>query len=415
MKKFLNKIFLCLSLMAMLAPTTYVFAEEEGNTGTTPTPTPTATPPSTDPDPVDPVTPTPTPPEKPDTSPTPTPTPSNKPTPTPSSSPESNEVELSIQGVKTTKSGNKYTAVVPSSTESITIVATKGKVQGDGTHSLKEGKNTFSVTGAGKTYTVEVTRATADLSLKSLGIQGQNLNESFEAGVLNYTADIPNNIENLNIKYATTTNNKDVRVQIVGDKNLKVGQNTVQVIVKNAAGETQEYRINVTRKSEDEEPEETDKDDEDTNTVSSSEDSTTSQIVMPDLEKADKGNPLRYVLVVLFCLVLLAISGIGIYFYIKTGDSEKRKQKKLEKLKKKQEKLNHELTNLNAADEETDTEILGEEQPEKENKIDELEDTIELDNINLEEETKEVEVTQNPKRRSDRNVLEDFDDLFLDE
>ena len=304
MKKIKNKVFLCLALSALIIPTVSVFAEENPPSST---PTPTESP---------------------------TPDPSSTPVPTeePKQVPELLTLQIDGVDLKFSKNQENYTAVVASNVESIHIKATAANgmtINGTGTRYLKEGDNLLEVTvvagtSGSKTYKITVTRATSDLSLKSLRIQGQSLNEAFEPSVLNYTADIPYNMDSIMIQAGAS--NTGATFQVLGNTNLKVGKNTVRVIVKNAAGETQEYRIIVTRATE----EETDEnEDDDHNSVETSMDlsTSTSQGAIQKGEKPDKGNTLKYILVVVFCLILLIVAGIGIYFYIRTETAKKENRK----------------------------------------------------------------------------------------
>jgi len=419
MKNMKNKLFLFLALTSLIIPTTVAFAEEEG----TPSPTPEEVKPTADPT------------ESPNPTASATPTPTTEPTPTEAPvQPSEKDTEALLEKLTVSKgTWNKkfakdtfdYTVTVDSDVSGIIISATaygNGEATGDiGTKSLENGENVFRITVTSKDgkasnqYTIKVVRATSNLNLKSLKIKGQNLNEVFTPTTLKYTADITYNVESVTVQAAAEDENATVTV--TGSSNLTVGKNTIRITVKNQAGDSKEYQIIVTRGSEEDLNSTTD-DDDDTGVETSMATSASQAIVKS--ENPNSGNTLKYVLVVIFCILLLAIAGIGIYFYIKTGDSQKRKQKKLEKLQKKQEKLNHELTGLGKEVAQAEEEELLEEEPETEqeevlDEIDELEDTIELDNSEqLDEKTKEIKPEQ-PRRRADRNVLEDFDDLFLDE
>lgn len=360
-----------------------------------------------------------------------------KPTPSPeASAKEDTEAILSDLEISEGKwnktfspAGFDYTITVNSSVSGIIItpeVFGNATVTGDtGTKSLEMGTNTFTITVTSKkenntnTYTLKVIRATDNLTLKSLKIRGQNLNEVFAASTYDYTADITYNVESITVQAAADDENATVTVS--GSSNLKVGKNTVKIIVKNQAGESEEYRIIVTRGAEGEliTPEE-DIDDE-SNQVTSSEIITSVPTSTPDdttttpTEKSD--DTLKYVLIIVFCVILLIVAGLGIYFYIVTGDSEKRRQKKIAKLKKKQEKINQELTGLLPII----TEEYEEEYEEESTEEEETEDPIELENTIEIEPSIDEELTENdfedpkPRKRVDRNVLEDFEDLFLDE
>lgn len=399
MKKFINKLFLLCAIISLVVPSINVFAEEEGigSSGSEPV-IGEGNNQETDP----------------------TPSPSLAPVEKTKAVLES----LEVAGYKFTESFSSdrttYKLTVKSSVQSIVINATAKEgvsVVGGGSQNLSEGENEFKVvaktTDSQETYTIKITRSTSDLSLKILSITGHPLNETFDPSVLDYTADVTYDTESVIVKAGT--NNSDATQQISGNSNLKVGKNTVRIIVKNSSGEQQEYRIIVNRASEEEEKEE----DDDTEDLSSEE--VTSSLADSDISDDDsnkKSNTLKYVLVVIFCIILLVVAILGIYFYIRTGNSEKRKQKKIEKLKKKQAKIDQELTALlpvitEDMIDEGKEEIEEDTQKTKEYKDDEYGDTIELDDF-LDEDEEEVDVPK-AKKRVERNILEDFDDLFLDD
>lgn len=397
MKKFINKLFLLCAIISLVVPSINVFAEEEGigSSGSEPV-IGEGNNQETDP----------------------------SPSTTPVEKTKAVLESLEVAGYKFTESFSSdrttYKLTVKSSVQSIVINATAKEgvsVVGGGSQNLSEGENEFKVvaktTDSQETYTIKITRSTSDLSLKILSITGHPLNETFDPSVLDYTADVTYDTESVIVKAGT--NNSDATQQISGNSNLKVGKNTVRIIVKNSSGEQQEYRIIVNRASEEEEKEE----DDDTEDLSSEE--VTSSLADSDISDDDsnkKSNTLKYVLVVIFCIILLVVAILGIYFYIRTGNSEKRKQKKIEKLKKKQAKIDQELTALlpvitEDMIDEGKEEIEEDTQKTKEYKDDEYGDTIELDDF-LDEDEEEVDVPK-AKKRVERNILEDFDDLFLDD
>ena len=419
MKNVKKKLFLFLTLGTLLIPAMGVYAEEPDEKQE---PTASATP-----VPTAPVDPTPT------ESPKPTPTPPTEPTTPEKPKEEDTEAKLSglkvSQGTWNTKFSPThfdYTITVKPEVSGIIITPDaygNGTVTGDtGTKSLQNGENTFKITVTAKeggntnTYTLKVIRATDNLKLKSLKIRGQNLNEIFSANTKQYTADVTYNVQSITVQAAAEDDH--ATVSVTGSSNLSVGRNVVRIIVKNEVGDEEEYQIIVNRSSEEDLGEESPTDDDDENDTSESILSSTdnTQIQTPTKKK---NNTVKYVLVVVFCMVLLAIAGLGIYFYMKTGDSAKRREKKIEKLKKKQEKLNKELTGLipiipeqEEIKEEDSIEEL--EEAELIDELDELEDTIELEPEGFEEEIETKKRTR-VERKSDQNVLEDIDDLFLDE
>ncbi len=412
MKRWKKNLFLFFALSALVLPTFGVFAEEEGGNTPTDPETPEVTP---TPDPTDDPT-----------------TPEESPEPTPSEPPvvqsDGYLKSLSVAGVTFDQTFQKtvteYSAVVTSKTTSINISAVP-EVETDtidsseiGFQNLKSGLNTFEIhvkTKEGKTttYTLKITRATSNMKLKSLRIVGQNLNQMFDPDTYEYTADVTYNVQS--IKVQATPEDDNATVTVLGSSDLDVGRNTVRILVKNETGrESEEYTIIVTRGSEEDLME-----DDDEGVTSSEVEESDSSVVPPidDVEDPGKGNTLTYVLVCLLCLLLLAIGIIGIYFYVRSGNkSEKRRQKKLEKLQRKQQKIEQEMTGLlpKIPEEEVVENNLSEEENVSNLEAD-LDDTIEMDTVNLEEEEDIKPKKEEAKKRADRNVLEDFDDLFLDE
>lgn len=164
--------------------------------------------------------------------------------------------------------------------------------------------------------------------LKSLKINGYALNETFDTDNTQYTASIPYEIETITV--TATPKDKNATVKISGITNLKVGNNTVTITVKDTDGNTKKYTIIVTREKEvSVEENETSiitSDNIETNNKTSNNSTT-----KPKIEGNDD-NFLKYAIVSLACLILFAIGGIGIYFYLKT--SPKKLKKELDSLKK---------------------------------------------------------------------------------
>lgn len=421
MKKIINKLFLIFAIVSLVVPTTFVNATEStpGTTPETQNPTNEESQEGNKNNQVE---------EKPTGGDETTPTTSPSPTPeTPKIEAKLDSLEVEGYKLKETFSKDKtdYTLTVKSDVQSITInaSATEGvSVSDTGVKTLEEGLNTFTITAyiaetkESTSYTVKITRSTSDLGLKRLRIKEQiatskngveiPLNETFDPTITDYTADVSYDTQSIIVQAGA--NNEDATPQISGNSNLKVGKNTVRIIVKNSSGESQEYRIIVNRASEEEQVES----DDDTTSATSSDEITSETVVTPpvDDDSDNNSNTLKYVLVVIFCIILLIIAGLGIYFYIRTGNVEKRKQKRIEKLKKKQAKIDQELTALLPVI--TDEMIEEHRENAEEEKITDkdFEDTIEL-----EEPIEENEPKITPRKRVEKNVLEDFDDLFLDE
>lgn len=177
-------------------------------------------------------------------------------------------------------------------------------------------------------YELKIIKNTTSLSLKSLKINGYALNEIFKANTLKYTANIPNEIDTITVEAKPEDSN--AKVSISNTSNLKVGQNTIIITVKDNDGNSRKYEIVVTRN------EKTVVSENPTSIITSSDNSTTSTEVITDSNKnngSSENNFIKYFVVSLACLILFAIGGIGIYFYIQT--SPKKLKKELSKVKKK--------------------------------------------------------------------------------
>ena len=184
------------------------------------------------------------------------------------------------------KATTSYSVSVPNDTEKISIYAyatdPKATVLGTGSKTLKVGKNTFNikVTAADKkttkTYTLNITRkekqdetqpdntTSSDATLKNLGIRPKEYDfTGFKPGTLEYSVEVPNETSTINV-YATATDSK-AEISGVGEKTLKVGTNIFSVKVTSSdKKETKTYKLTITRKEKEEEPEEkTDEKEED--------------------------------------------------------------------------------------------------------------------------------------------------------
>lgn len=170
-------------------------------------------------------------------------------------------------------------------------------------------------------YKLTIIKDTISLNLKSLSINGYALNEVFDANKLEYTASIPYEIETITIKASPEDSDNEVKVS--GLTNLKVGENTVTVVVKDGSGNSRTYTIVVTRE------EEVSVEENPTSIITSSNitNNNSSTTTTPDKgNNGDSDDFLKYAIVSLACLILFAIGGIGVYFYIKTSPKKLKKE-----------------------------------------------------------------------------------------
>ena len=173
------------------------------------------------------------------------------------------------------------------------------------------------------TYKLTIVKDTISLNLKSLKINGYALNEVFDKEKLKYTASIPYEIEIVTIQ--AVAEDSEVSVKVSGNTNLKVGENNINIIVEDKSGNSRNYQIIVTREKEvtvEEKPTSIITSD---NTSTSHSNSDSSSIIVTN-NNGDDDSFLKYAIVSFACLILFAIGGIGIYFYLKTSPKKLKKE-----------------------------------------------------------------------------------------
>lgn len=172
--------------------------------------------------------------------------------------------DLSITGYDINPAFNKditnYSLNIPNNISTIIVNATKesnkATISGTGTKNINVGSNTLQVivtaeNGNKKIYSIIVNREGSNIksndnSLKSLVIDGYDLNPSFNPNTTDYTVTIPN--EATSVIVNATKNNNKATLNIIGNNNLKVGDNEVSVEVIAEDGNKKIYKINVVRK-----------------------------------------------------------------------------------------------------------------------------------------------------------------------
>jgi len=174
---------------------------------------------------------------------------------------------LTISGRKFSFKETTYTynLIVGYETDNIKINAelkdkTSSFVKGyePGIKNLKEGTNKIEIkvsaeNGDIKTYTINITRQedpnnkSDDNYLEDIKIENNDLDFSKEQEEYKITVDY--NTNNLNID-ATTSSNKS-KIEITGNDNFQVGENTVTIKVTSKNNEVREYKIIVVKKDKD--------------------------------------------------------------------------------------------------------------------------------------------------------------------
>ena len=162
--------------------------------------------------------------------------------------------EYDFDGFK--RDTTSYSVEVPNEVTEIEVyaepVSSKAQVTGTGTVTLNEGVNKVEVKvtaedGTEMVYTIEITRTVSttegetetneELGLASLIIKNFNLSPEFDTKTYEYTIGLRENLSSLEIE--AKANNSTATVEIIGNENLKDGENIITILVSNA--ETEEY------------------------------------------------------------------------------------------------------------------------------------------------------------------------------
>lgn len=208
---------------------------------------------------------------------------------------KSNNANLSNLGIKPNDfkgfkpATTSYNITVPNDIEKVTVYATaqdkKATIKGNGTQTLKVGKNALNVVvtaedGTTKTYTINVTREESknettdnttsntdttnsttsensentenpsESNLKKLSIKGYSLTPTFSPDVYEYKVDVSGDVSSLDIE--TEGANHNVSIDIVGNENLTDGENTITLLVYNEeTKQNSTYQIIVNKTSAD--------------------------------------------------------------------------------------------------------------------------------------------------------------------
>ena len=161
-----------------------------------------------------------------------------------------------------------YSVKVPNLVSKVKIYAdptdSKATVTGTGSKNLKVGKNTFAIKVTAedkkttKTYVLNITREekqeekepeentvenkvdetpveTKKDGLSNLEISGFTLNPAFSQDNYEYNVDVPSDKKTLDIKTEKTSD--DITVEVVGNENLKLGENVITLLVYNSKKE----------------------------------------------------------------------------------------------------------------------------------------------------------------------------------
>lgn len=138
----------------------------------------------------------------------------------------------------------------------------KAQVEIIGNLGMKEGSNTIKIKVTSedksqtKEYRIQVTKTNhielANTNLEILAIEGETLNPAFNTHVLQYNTEISNEKTTLNI--FAVPENEQGKVEIIGNSNLKEGDNIIKIKVTAANRiTTREYQVNVYKRNLEEE------------------------------------------------------------------------------------------------------------------------------------------------------------------
>ena len=156
------------------------------------------------------------------------------------------------------KDTDHYTLTVDADVDKVTIVATvsddRATVTGDGEKDLTFGSNPFTITvkaenGDEKPYYLTIERELSDdVKLSDLKVEGETIT-GFDPDVSSYDyGTIPNDKTSLEV--TGTPEDPNATVEVTGNDNLQVGENTITVTVKAQDGTEGTYTITVTREAD---------------------------------------------------------------------------------------------------------------------------------------------------------------------
>ena len=171
---------------------------------------------------------------------------------------------LTVDSYKLTTDFNsdvtEYSLNVGADVETIKIEAVPeditAKIKISGNDNLLMGENTIKIAvtaedGTVKTYNIYVTKGEeTSLGLSKLEIEGYLLNPEFSSSIYEYTLDIADtSVTSLNVN--AVASEEDAKIEIVGNTDLKVGENIVTILIRSNNDEiaTYQIKVNITEKA----------------------------------------------------------------------------------------------------------------------------------------------------------------------
>lgn len=156
----------------------------------------------------------------------------------------------------------EYTLNVPEEVTTLDIDAVptddNAKVEITGNDQLLDGVNTIEIKvtaedGTARTYKISVTKgAFSNIGLTELSIDGYTLTPEFSTDVYEYTLEI-NDLTVTNLNVNAIADQENAIVEIVGNTDLKPGENIITILVKSEEGEevaTYQIVVNIVEKPE---------------------------------------------------------------------------------------------------------------------------------------------------------------------
>ena len=150
-----------------------------------------------------------------------------------------------------------------------------------------------------KNYTINIARGEVindEADLKSITIENIVLSPEFKSDVLEYTAEVENDVNELKIKYELV--NDESKAEIIGGTNLISGENIVKIHVESKDKlTTKDYIIKVIKKDEE----------------SSSDISSSSTVPVIPEDGDDNNKLISIILIALFAVILIVVAFVVIF------------------------------------------------------------------------------------------------------
>lgn len=150
------------------------------------------------------------------------------------------------------KNTRNYYVAIPTTISSVEVNAqaesAKATVKITGNTQLTKTENIIQIVvtsakGRKKTYKIIVTKQKENtLKLQSLEIKGATFSPAFDSSKYYYTAEMKINDDSKDITVEAVANNANAKIEVIGNKGIKAGENLVSVIVSDSR-ETTVYEI----------------------------------------------------------------------------------------------------------------------------------------------------------------------------